>query len=390
MNLDGWGVAGAMTAAMTLPGTLELLLLTTGGMLPPRRRDRNAAGPLRLAVVVPAHNEERHIARTVRSLLAADNTGLELAIVVVADNCHDRTAERALSAGAQVLQRRNATARGKGYALDFAFNALIPEAYDAFLIIDADSDVSKNILTEMAILLRDGADAAQCRYVVRNADANLRTRLMNIALCGFNVLRPRGRERWGLSVGIYGNGFAVSSATLRAVPYSATSVVEDLEYHLALVRAGRRVRFADEATVWGDMPAGGTGAKTQRARWEGGRFRMMAYHAPRLALDVLRGRWRLLEPCLDLLLLPLAFHVTLLCLALAIPWWPSRVAAMAGVSVVAAHLIGALRLSGGGARDIAALTAAPVYLVWKILMVPRLIRASRTGAAWVRTERTDE
>lgn len=114
---------------------------------------------------------------------------------------------------------------------------------------------------------------------------------------------------------------------------------------------------------------------------------MLALHAPKLALDVLRGKWRMLEPCLDLLLLPLAFHVTLLLAALAVPSDLSRIAGAAGLGVVALHLVGAVRLAGG---DFAALAAAPFYVIWKILMLPRVLRSSRSGAAWVRTERAGE
>ena len=69
---------------------------------------------------------------------------------------------------------------------------------------------------------------------------------MNVALLAFNVLRPRGRARWGLSCGILGNGFGLARKTLEAVPYDASSVVEDLEYHLRVVESGRRVEFLGE------------------------------------------------------------------------------------------------------------------------------------------------
>jgi cellulose synthase/poly-beta-1,6-N-acetylglucosamine synthase-like glycosyltransferase len=210
---------------------------------------------------------------------------------------------------------------------------------------------------------------------------------MNVALFGFNVLRPRGRDRLGLSCGIYGNGFALAADTLRSVPYTAASVVEDLEYHLALVRAGMRVEFVDNGVVYGDMPVAGAGVKTQRARWEGGRFRMMAEKIPGLALQILSGRLRFIEPALDLLLLPLAFHVVLLLLGLAapIPWL--RDAAAAGLGVVVLHLFAAIAVGGGTMKDVAVLAAAPFYIVWKLLLIPKLLATSRSGAAWVRTER---
>lgn len=378
---------GSLFALLSLPGSAELLMLTLAGMLPARRRAVAATERFALAVVVPSHNEERNIARCVASLFAAARPELDLTIAVIADNCTDCTAQRAREAGARVLERHNDRERGKGYALDFAFQQLITENHQAFLVIDADSEVSLNLLAAMADAFRAGVDAAQCRYIVRNSADSVRTRLMNVALYAFNVLRPRGRERLGLSAGIYGNGFALSADTLRAVPYTAASVVEDLEYHLALARARRRVRFIDEAAVYGDMPVSGPGVKTQRARWEGGRLRMMFEKAPVLFSEVLRGRFTLLEPCLDLLLLPLAFHVVLLLLAAATPFWFARDLGLAGLAVVLIHLFAAIYVGGGTLKDAAVLLAAPFYIVWKILLIPRLVRTSRSGAAWVRTER---
>jgi len=380
-------MAGTGAAFLSLPGTVELLLLTLAGLLPARRRSGGSTAHFRLAIVVPSHNEELNIARCVKSLRSVSQPGVELAVVVVADNCTDSTAEVARQAGARVLVRFHAEERGKGYALDFAFQNLLPECFDAFLVVDADSEVAPNFVQAMTGAFRAGADAAQCRYIVRNSGDSVRTRLMSVALYGFNVLRPRGRDRLGLSCGIYGNGFGLSADTLRKVPYTAASVVEDLEYHLALVRAGRRVVFVDEALVYGDMPVAGAGVKTQRARWEGGRFRMMAEKTPLLAGEVLRGRVALFEPLLDLLLLPLAFHVVLLLAATATPFWLARGLGLAGLATVVLHLFAAIRVGGGGAREVAVLLAAPFYVLWKLMLIPRLLRTSKSGAAWVRTER---
>src|SRR5512141_2878442 len=82
-----------------------------------------AAGrPRRMAIVVPAHDEEAGIAETVVSLLSVDYPPEELQVLVVADNCGDRTADVAREAGARVLVRQDPERRGKGYALRFAFD----------------------------------------------------------------------------------------------------------------------------------------------------------------------------------------------------------------------------------------------------------------------------
>ncbi len=379
---------GAMLLAVTLPGTVELALLTLGALLPRRRPADPTGGPaLRLAVVVPAHDEQETIAACVTSLLACRGAQADTQIAVVADNCTDATATRARQAGARVLVRHDPERRGKGYALDFAFGQLLAEPCDAVLVVDADTSASPDLLQEVRRWLAAGADAVQVRYGVRNPEASHRTRLLHVALLAFNYLRPRGRHRLGLSAGLLGNGFALRREVVERVPYAARSVVEDLEYHLALIKAGYRVCFAEGAEVLADMPVQGKGVRTQRARWEGGRLRQAIDWAPRLATAVLRGRLRLLEPLLDLALLPLAFHVVLLVLALTLPVPWVRATAAAALAVVGLHVLTAVVLGGGGRRELLALATAPLYVLWKLVQLPRVARAARRDAEWVRTQR---
>jgi cellulose synthase/poly-beta-1,6-N-acetylglucosamine synthase-like glycosyltransferase len=386
-------IFGTFLALCTLPGTLELLFLTIGGVLPAARRrlpqTAESAVPIRIAIVVPAHDEELSIAACVKSLLQCASSQAPFSVYVVADNCTDQTARRAEEAGAKTLIRNDTVRRGKGYALDFAFRALMDDDFNLFIVVDADTSVTPNLVREFTTACAGGADALQCRYKVRNSGDSVRTRWMNIALMAFNVLRPRGRNRFGLSAGVLGNGFALTRATLEKVPYDAVSVVEDLEYHLRLVRAGLKVRFVDTVTVFGEMPTTGNAVVTQRSRWEGGRFHMMARFTPALFGEVLRGRTCCLEPLLELLLLPLAFHVALLTLALATPVEAVRVYASCSLGVVLLHLLAAIAIGGGGWRDLLALASAPFYVIWKLKIVPQLLGNARKGAAWIRTGRAD-
>src|SRR6185295_1946627 len=86
-----------------------------------------APGP-RVLAVVPAHDEEDTIARTVAALRAVDGVD---EVVVVADGCRDRTPAVAASAGARVL----ATPRrlGKGRAVEEALGRGAPA--DLYLLI---------------------------------------------------------------------------------------------------------------------------------------------------------------------------------------------------------------------------------------------------------------
>lgn len=380
-------LCGIALILLTLPGSFELLWLTFGGLLPTRSLPSVNKKLQHIAIIIPAHNEASDIARCVHSLQRCTPPLTPYSIYVIADNCTDDTAQQAQLAGASVLIRQDENKRGKGYALDYAFTHLFAQNIDAVLIIDADTVVETNFICACEQVFLAGAEALQCRYVVNNPYASFRTRVMHIALLAFNVLRLRGRERWGLSVGISGNGFGVRKQTIQTVPYCASSVVEDLEYHLSLVRAGIRVWFVDNTTVKADMPTLSSSSATQRARWEGGRLRMMRENIPRLTVALFKGQWRTFEPLLDLLLLPLAIHVLLLILLLIIPFSWTQLYAFVGLSIVALHVVAAIIVGGGQWRDIATLTIVPFYIIWKLTQIPKLIKAARKSAQWIRTDR---
>ena len=143
-----WSVIGLLLCLVTLPGTLELALLTLGGVMPRRSQTPLTSGlqPLNICVVIPAHNEEKSIGGCVASLFDCETAGHSISVVVIADNCTDATAGQSRLAGARVLERHDENKRGKGYALDYAFSLLLPENYDAFLIVDADTGVEANFI----------------------------------------------------------------------------------------------------------------------------------------------------------------------------------------------------------------------------------------------------
>jgi glycosyltransferase involved in cell wall biosynthesis len=107
-----------------------------------------AAG-LRVCAVIPAYNEARHIAQVVtgvRSYLPD--------VVVVDDGSKDDTAERAAQAGAHVI--RHARNRGKGGALQTAFDHAEGRGYDAVIALDADGQHDPGELPRFLAALASG------------------------------------------------------------------------------------------------------------------------------------------------------------------------------------------------------------------------------------------
>jgi len=388
-----------LLALLGIPGALAsgyLLLLTLAsrrGPVPPAPEPR-----LRLDIVVPAHDEEAGIARTVESLRALDWPEGLRRVLVVADNCTDRTAERARAAGATVLVRHDPDRRGKGHALHLAFARILAEGVtDAVVVVDADTVVSAGLLQAFAARLDAGALAVQARYAVLNAGASWRTRLMAVAFALFHDLRSLGRERLGLSCGLRGNGMCFGAEALRRVPHEAFSVVEDVEYGLRLGEAGIRVHYAHEGSVYGEMVPGAAASRSQRVRWEGGRLALARRHAlPLLARGLARRDPALVDLAVDLLVPPLGWLVAYSAVGAAAglaAWrWggaPAWVLApwAAALFPIAPYVARGVQLSGMGLRGVVALFWAPAYLAWKLVLLAA--GGSEGRGRWVRTARAE-
>lgn len=377
-----------------------LALLSTEG-----RDDSHDAEPItKFDVIVPAHNEELGIEATVKNLLAVDYPAAMRRVVVVADNCSDKTAERARAAGAEVLERTDKTRRGKGYALQYAFERSLADgarAVDAVVVVDADTKVSSNLLRAFDARLRSGAQAVQAEYCVANPEASWRTRLMHIGFTLFHDVRSRARERLGLSAGLRGNGMAFSTAVLKEVPHEAFSIVEDVEYGIRLGLAGHRVHYSGHAKVYGEMVASEEGSRSQRSRWEGGRLALVREHA----LPLLREAWRrksvvLLDLAADLLVPPLTYVViaTFGGTAVALTWvafgggaWWAAVPWVVASGLLLVYVGRGIWLAGVGPRAVVDLAYAPVYMAWKVALAARTAtKQSAPDAEWVRTAREGE
>lgn len=122
-----------------------------GKMIPP-------AEPTRLTVLVPAHNEETTIGNTLDSLWQQNRPPER--IIVIADNCTDRTAEIARSKNAEVFETIDNTFKKAG-GLNQALRMLLPTATDsdAYFVMDADTVIVPGFLEVAMAKMDAGYDA---------------------------------------------------------------------------------------------------------------------------------------------------------------------------------------------------------------------------------------
>jgi cellulose synthase/poly-beta-1,6-N-acetylglucosamine synthase-like glycosyltransferase len=384
-------ILGFLTAMLMVPMAV-LVVESLAALLPPRRAPLPAGPRPRCAVLIPAHDEESGIAKTLTAL--QQQLQAQDQLLVVADNCTDRTAEAARAAGANVVERSDTERRGKGYALDFGVRALQAEPPAVVVIVDADCLVHDGAID---LLVRQAAVSgrpAQAVYLMQGPPgAGPRQQLSAFAFLYKNLVRPRGLDRLGLPCLLTGSGMAFPWPILEKAALASGNIVEDMQMGIDLALAGSPARLCALAQVSSELPAGGRAAGAQRSRWEHGHVRTMLTQAPRLLGAGLRGRLDLLGLALELSVPPLSmlFLLAGAVLALALGgWalggsaWPSLVVAV-GLSAVGGAVLAAWARFGRALLPPASLLAVPFYVLWKVPIYLALVL--RPQRAWVRTER---
>lgn len=250
------------------------------------------AETLRIAIVIPAHDEENVIGHTLQSCLNLDYPKDLFRIFVVADNCSDATAEVAGKYGATVIERRDAEHRGKGFALSHAFEHVLPQGYEAVVIIDADCLIDRDALRVIAQNMADGAKVLQINNTVSNPDQSVMSYALAVGNFIENMFFYAPKSLLGFSVFLRGTGMVLHRDVLLAHPWSAHSIVEDVEYSLTLLQAGYRIRFVPQVKVASPFPTEQDQLRVQRTRWASGNLTFGRKAALGLiAAGVRQGKW---------------------------------------------------------------------------------------------------
>jgi cellulose synthase/poly-beta-1,6-N-acetylglucosamine synthase-like glycosyltransferase len=374
--------AGALAAAavgllIALP-SLYLAFLAALTLLPKRAAHHTAFGaPLPvIAVLVPAHNEDAAIGRTVASLVRLRYPAGRFTIHVVADNCTDATAATARLHGATVHERKDPHRRGKGAALNWLIDELRSEIpnVDAFVVIDADSEVSPEFLAAMSRHLANGEEIVQALDLVRVSEDRPLVRIRELAFELGCHLKPLAYERLGGSSGLFGNGMCFSAAICRRYRWDESSVVEDAELFFRLIRDGHRITLATDAVVRSIMVSTLRDAGSQAVRWERGKFDFAPEVAGLLWRGVLRRDPNAFLAGLSGLTPPFAP----LALASVLALIGGAALGMIGVTMLAAVAVLCLSLYALRGAALGGMTPgvvlrillwAPSYCVWKVGVV---------------------
>jgi cellulose synthase/poly-beta-1,6-N-acetylglucosamine synthase-like glycosyltransferase len=392
--------AGAVIIALALlihVQALFLLLQILASLPAAREMDRTRGSCPRVAVIIPAHNEDISIAATIRAI-KPQLSGLDR-LIVVADNCSDDTARIAGLEGAEVVERRDEQRVGKGYAVDYGIRFIARSgAPEVVIFVDADCEFEAGSVEELArVSMAHNRPVQATNLQEASASASRTVRIQQFALKVKNYVRPLGSSRLGLPCQLSGTGMAVPWSNISSVNFSTGHIAEDVKLGTDLAVAGHEPMFCPRAKVTSKFPESIQGNRVQRTRWEHGHLAMICEYVPHLFWNAFKNRRLSLGAiALDLSIPPLGLFATIM-IALTgadvlvvlggFPIW--SVIVTGSMLPILGLAIGLAWYRHGraivSARD---LLFIPVYALSKIGVLWRFL--TKRQVVWVRSERNQD
>lgn len=217
-----------------------------------------------ITIAVPAYNEEKTLAKTIKSILALKYPKEKLQIIVIDDGSRDGTLDIAKSFGLQGVHVIAKPNTGKADSLNVA---LLHATGEVFACLDADSFVDADALERMLGYFDDPSVMAVTPSLKVYHPRGLLRRIQQIEyLLGvylrkvfayfdaihvtpgpFTIYRKRFFDTYG--------------------GYDAHNLTEDIEIALRIQSRGYRIENAMDACVWTTAPNSWKPLVAQRKRW---------------------------------------------------------------------------------------------------------------------------
>lgn len=223
----------------------------------------------KFGIVIAARNEELVIGNLVDSLKLQKYPKELYDIIVVPNNCTDKTKDVAIAHGAKIYEPKSII-KSKGDVLKEVFQHLLTRAdhYDAFLVFDADNIVDENFIAEMNNAIIDGSEVAQGYRSSKNPYDNYMTGNSTIYYGLVNMFFNRPRTSIGMSGMINGTGFMVKASVLKELGgYRTKTLTEDIEFSTQIILKGKKIIWIPEAITYDEQPNNFNDSWKQRMRW---------------------------------------------------------------------------------------------------------------------------
>jgi cellulose synthase/poly-beta-1,6-N-acetylglucosamine synthase-like glycosyltransferase len=287
----------------------RLIIIGVFAVIDRFRKRKNFAGPdyaPRVAVLIPAFNEEKVIVRTIRSVLMSNYKNIR--VIVIDDGSKDRTWQTVVdtypadiaSGRLTVLTKPNG---GKADALNFALAQTDEEIY---IGIDADGVIAHDAIANLVCHFANpkiGAVAGNAKVGNR---VNLWTRWQALEYITSQNFERRALDLFDVVMVVPGAIGAWRTAAVKAGgEYHTNTVAEDADLTMNLLEQGYEVIYEDQALAFTEAPVNMNGLMRQRFRWSFGILQAIFKHRGAIRKRRAMGLFALPNTLIFQILLPL-------------------------------------------------------------------------------------
>ncbi len=311
---------------------------------------------LSISLLIPCHNEERTIKKTIESCL--DQTRPADQVIVVNDGSTDRSLEIIESFGERVISINIVKCTGnKSYAQEYG---LMFVTGDVFIATDADTLMDRKFIERIEADFQDEKVSAVCGYV-KSLEYNWLTACRQIDYSISQGIHKLAQGIMGFVVVIPGCAAAFRTDVFRGyVTFDHDTLTEDLDFTYKLHEQGFRVAFDNKAVVYTQDPAELKSYVNQVKRWYRGNWQNLRKH------------YRIFGRAIPAMELSLAFIEGLI--------FPASLLIMLSISVIYFLRIVEFYLV---AAYVVGLYAAIVSRRWRLMLYPPFYVAMMFVNSWV-------
>ncbi len=233
-----------------------------------------------LSVIIPAHNEEKEISKTLRALLKSKYPKKKMEIIVVNDGSTDKTASLVNKFPVRLIN--NVKKLGKVASLN---KAIAKAKGEIVVTMDADSIVNPHSLSLLVMNFKDKEVGAVSGVYKTRHESRLLEKMQGLEYLWFAFVR-KTQEMMNCVLVVPGALAAFRRDVLKEVNgFDSDTMIEDFDMTIKIHKAGYKVRCNKNATATVCAPSNILDLIKQRTRWFRGGLQVYVKHA-----DIFKGR----------------------------------------------------------------------------------------------------
>lgn len=223
----------------------------------------------RFIVLIPGYKEDIVIVDVAEQALKQDYPKECYDVTIIADSFKPETISTLRKLPIDVIEVvfENSS---KSKALNKAM-AILPDIYDAVIILDADNIMAKDCIHKMNDAINQGYEAVQGHRTAKNKNTSFAV-LDSVSEEINNHIFRKGHRVLGLSSALIGSGMAFRYPMFKQYMSKIDSTGEDKELEIKLINDGIKIEYLEDAYIFDEKVQKSKGFMIQRTRWLANQF----------------------------------------------------------------------------------------------------------------------